>query len=559
MALFTIEDLTFCHPESSEPTLRDLSLTVERGAYVVVCGRTGCGKTTLLRHLKSEMTPAGKRSGRILFDGEALDQVDPRQQAMRIGYVSQDPDAQIVTDTVWHELAFGLESLGFERSVMRNRLAETASYFGMQSWFRKRTTELSGGQKQLLNLAAVMVMRPDVLVLDEPTSQLDPIAANDLLETIAGLNRELGTTVIIAEHDLDRVYCMADKVVVMDEGRLSRCGPPEEVALALHASTDPMVRALPAPARISFAVDPSEDGCPLTIREGSAWLCGRIETHPPASRRVALGAPYHAPGKESALSVEDVWFRYERELPDILRGVSLSVRKGELFAIVGGNGVGKTTLLRAICGSLRPYRGRIRLLGRKLGKGDRDAMSGGRLVMLPQEPQELFAKESVFEELDEMLDESGWDAARRSKRIFEVAASLGIAALLERYPLDLSGGEQQRVALAKVMMGSPEVLLLDEPTKGIDRFARDGLASVLKELRASGVTMVMVSHDIEFCARYADTVAMFFDGEITCVDTSRRFFSDNAYYTTAASRMSRRVLFDAVLDEDVVALCEDLA
>lgn len=559
MALFTIEDLTFAYPESCEPTIRDLSLVVEPGAYVVVCGRTGCGKTTLLRHLKSEMAPAGKRSGRILFDGEPLEEVDPRQQAMRIGYVSQDPDAQIVTDTVWHELAFGLENLGFERSAMRNRLAETASYFGMQSWFRKKTTELSGGQKQLLNLAAVMVMRPDVLVLDEPTSQLDPIAANELLETIAGLNRDLGTTVIIAEHDLDRPYCMADKVIVMEEGRLSRCGPPDEVALALHASADPMARALPAPARISFAVDPSEDGCPLTIREGSAWLRERTEAHPPASWCMPLGAPYLAPGKESALSVEDMWFRYGRELPDILRGVSLSVRKGELFAIVGGNGAGKTTLLRAICGALRPYRGRTRLLGRTLRKGDQDAMSGGRLVMLPQEPQELFAKESVFEELDEMLDESGWDATRRSERVSEVAALLGIVALLDRYPLDLSGGEQQRVALAKVMMGSPEVLLLDEPTKGIDRFARDGLASVLEELRAGGVTMVMVSHDIEFCARYADTVAMFFDGEITCVDTSRRFFSDNAYYTTAASRMSRHVFSDAVLDEDVVALCEDLA
>lgn len=558
MALFTIEDLTFAYPESREPTIRGLSLVVEPGTYVVVCGRTGCGKTTLLRHLKSEMTPTGKRSGRILFDGEPLEQVDPRQQAMRIGYVSQDPDAQIVTDTVWHELAFGLENLGFERSVMRNRLAETASYFGMQSWFRKKTTELSGGQKQLLNLAAVMVMRPDVLVLDEPTSQLDPIAANELLETIAGLNRELGTTVIIAEHDLDRVYCTADKVIVLDEGRLRRCGAPEEVALALHADADPMACALPAPARISFAVSPSEDSCPLTIREGGAWLRERIEAYPPVSRCISPGAPYCVPGKESVLSIEGVWFRYERELPDILRGISLSVRKGELFAIVGGNGVGKTTLLRAICGTLRPYRGRIRLLERTVGKGDQDAVSRGHVVMLPQEPQELFAKESVREELDEMLDESGWDATRREERIFEIASLLGIVALLDRYPLDLSGGEQQRVALAKIMMGSPEVLLLDEPTKGIDRFARTGLASVLKGLQASGVTMVMVSHDIEFCARYADTVAMFFDGEITCIDTSRRFFSDNAYYTTAASRMSRHVFSDAVLDEDVVALCEDV-
>ncbi len=255
MALFTFEELTFRYPEAPRDALRDVSVAIEPGQFVLVCGQSGCGKTTLLRQFKSALAPHGHQSGRVLFDGVPLADVPEREQVARIGFVMQDPDAQIVTDKVWHELAFVLESLGCDERTMRLRVAEMASYFGIQHWFHKNVGELSGGQKQLLNLASVMAARPDVLVLDEPTSQLDPIAASDFLATVHRINRELGTTVVMSEHRLEEVYGLADRVVVLEEGRIAADGEPRAVAGQLHCADSPMALALPAAVRIAWEVE----------------------------------------------------------------------------------------------------------------------------------------------------------------------------------------------------------------------------------------------------------------------------------------------------------------
>ena len=249
MALFEIEHLTFAYPTAPDaPCLRDVSLTLEAGEYLALCGKSGSGKTTLLRQLKSVLAPHGKKSGVIRFDGRALENVDAREQAGRIGYVMQNPDSQIVTDKVWHELAFGLESLGCDQRTMRLRVAEMASYFGIQDWFHREVAELSGGQKQLLNLASVMAMQPDVLILDEPTSQLDPIAAADFLNTIARLNRELGTTILLSEHRLENVLSVCDRVAVMEEGRITIADPPEHRGCTPRRRQRPLCRyARPCP------------------------------------------------------------------------------------------------------------------------------------------------------------------------------------------------------------------------------------------------------------------------------------------------------------------------
>ena len=610
MALFAFEELTFRYPEAPRDALRDVSVAIEPGQFVLVCGQSGCGKTTLLRQFKSVLAPHGHQSGQVLFDGVPLADVPEREQVARIGFVMQDPDAQIVTDKVWHELAFVLESLGCDERTMRLRVAEMASYFGIQHWFHKNVGELSGGQKQLLNLASVMAARPDVLVLDEPTSQLDPIAASDFLATVHRINRELGTTVVMSEHRLEEVYGLADRVVVLEEGRIAADGEPRAVAGQLHRAGSPMALALPAAARIAWEVEgrpgrrsgegapcsnsievqgssratdvsvctsmncartPSplrrpyssivEEGAalqvetPLTVREGRAWLADEVAAFPPRRWALPAGEACDSASTRAAVELRDVWFRYERDGADVLRGTTLTVPEGSLFAVVGGNGTGKSTMLRAICGVARPYRGKITVFGRRLKDWKRAELFRGGVAMLPQDPLNLMVKKTVRGDLEEMLDGRGLTAEQRTAAVREVAALTGIVPLLDAHPFDLSGGEVQRAALAKVLLNEPRLLLLDEPTKGLDAFFKEKLAALLRSLTARGTTVLMVSHDIEFCASYADRCALFFDGDAVTTNPPRRFFASNSFYTTAANRISRGLFENAVTVEEVVELC----
>ena len=544
MAHFQIQNLKFSYPTSKgELSLNDVSLSIEKGEYVVLCGKSGSGKTTLLRHLKSVLTPHGKRSGEILFNGVPLAQVSQRDQSARIGYVMQNPDDQIVTDKVWHELAFGLESLGCDQKTMRARVAEMACYFGIQDWFHRDVANLSGGQKQLLNLASIMAMQPEVLILDEPTSQLDPIAASDFLNTVRKINTELGTTVIITEHRLEDIFPYADRAIVMDGGTVIADDTPRNIGKLLWEQENDMFAAMPTPVRVFYGAN-GDGNCPLTVREGRNWLSNAF----PAARKVneIPSAPMDDEINEPALSLNELWFRYEKDSPDVLRNVSAEVPKGSLYAIVGGNGAGKSTTLKAICGICRPYRGKVKVFGKPVEKYKSGELFGGCLAMLPQDPKSLFVKKTVREDLAEMVDDKG--------KIAQVAAMCEIEHLLDSHPYDLSGGEQQRSALAKVLLTQPRLLLLDEPTKGIDSFFKEKLAEILCKLKEQGITIVMVSHDVEFCAKYADYVSMFFDGQILTTDTPRRFFGGNSFYTTAAGRMSRHLFQNAVTAEDVISL-----
>ena len=545
MAHFQIQDLSFSYPTAKDKmSLDNVNLSIDKGEYIVLCGKSGSGKTTLLRQLKSVLAPHGKRSGEILFNGVSLEQVSQRDQSAKIGYVMQNPDDQIVTDKVWHELAFGLESLGCDQKTMRARVAEMACYFGIQDWFHKDVANLSGGQKQLLNLASIMAMQPEVLILDEPTSQLDPIAASDFLNTVRKINIELGTTVIITEHRLEDIFPYADRAIVMDGGKVIADDTPRNIGKLLYEQKNDMFAAMPTPVRVFYGAEGAGD-CPLTVREGRTWLSKsysepKVSTLPVEELDEEIENP--------ALSLKELWFRYEKDSPDVLRGVSAEVPKGALYAIVGGNGAGKSTTLKAVCGICKPYRGKVKVFGKPVEKYKASELFGGCLAMLPQDPKSLFVKKTVREDLAEMTKDE--------KKIAEIAAVCEIEALLDSHPYDLSGGEQQRSALAKVLLTDPKLLLLDEPTKGIDSFFKEKLAAILCRLKEQGITIVMVSHDVEFCARYADMVSMFFDGQMLTTDTPRRFFGNNSFYTTAANRMSRHVFSMAVTAEDVVELCK---
>lgn len=551
MAHFAIENLTFFYPGTKKPALLEINLSIDKGEYITLCGKSGSGKTTLMRHLKPTLTPHGTRSGRILFDERPLEQTDLREQSARIGYVMQNPDSQIVTDKVWHELAFGLESLGCDQKTMRLRVAEMASYFGIQTWFHKNVAELSGGQKQLLNLASIMAMQPDMLILDEPTSQLDPIAAADFLNTVRKINLELGTTVILSEHRLEEVFPNADRVVVMEQGQIVAQGSPEDIGEQLEREKSDMVAALPSPMQIFYGTK-SRLKCPLTVREGRSWLTEEMGEH---IRVDCLPAPEEMQQRETAVALKEVWFRYEKDTPDVLKGVSMDVPEGSLFAIVGGNGTGKSTLLKAVCDSCRPYRGKVLIHGKRVEKYKPDELFNGNLAMLPQDPQSLFVKKTVEEDLVEMLAGKPGSTEEKEALINAVAQDCEIMDLLDAHPYDLSGGEQQRAALAKVLLCRPRILLLDEPTKGIDNFYKKKLAGILGRMKQKGATIIMVSHDVEFCALYADSVSIFFDGGIVTTNTPSLFFSQNSFYTTAANRMSRHLFQNAVTNEDVIALC----
>ncbi|MEG2001334.1 MAG: ATP-binding cassette domain-containing protein, partial [Evtepia sp.] len=484
--------------------------------FVVLCGKSGCGKSTLLRQLKTVLTPHGTQNGEILFCDRALSSWDQRSQSQKIGFVQQSPENQIVTDKVWHELAFGLESLGYKTPEIRVRVAEMASFFGIQTWFHEKTSALSGGQKQILNLAAVMVMEPGVLILDEPTSQLDPIAAGDFLSILYKINRELGTTIILSEHRLEEALPYADRLVVLEAGSVLADGTPSHVGTQLKHH--PLFAAMPTPMRI-YAAIPNDLACPVTVREGREWLSQLNRTPNPTWLQEQDTAPHF---EETVIECKELWFHYDTK--DVIRALNLRVKRGEFLALLGGNGAGKTTLLSLLSGRLEACRGTLRI-------------NDPSIVALPQNPQALFLHKTVALELKD-----------------ETFLSLcQLEPLLSVHPYDLSGGEQQRLALAKVLERNPRILLLDEPTKGLDAEFKAVFAQILKQLQNDGVTIIMASHDVEFCAQYASRCALFFDGNIVSEGEPRHFFAGKSFYSTAANRMARHLLPNAILAEDVIA------
>ena len=537
METFEIRNLTFSYPNQDRKAIDYFSLTVNQGEFLVLCGPSGCGKSTLLRQLKPALAPHGSREGEILFQGRPLEELNEREQAVMIGFVQQSPENQLVTDKVWHELAFGLESLGVQTPEIRRRVAEMASFFGIQEWFYKNVSELSGGQKQLLNLASIMVMQPSVLILDEPTSQLDPIAASDFLATLGKINREMGTTILLTEHRLEEALPLAGRVAVMDSGKLLCSGSPKEAGAYLKEKNHGMFLAMPAAMRIWAALK-SQETCPVTVNEGRDFL----ESYTRINVLKELEAEKkHSYGENKILEARELWYKYEREEEDVVKGLSLQLHPGEFLALLGGNGTGKTTSLKLLAGLAKPYRGEVE--------------RRGKIGLLPQNPQSLFVKKTVREDLFELFEGKRVEKTAYEKQVAYMVQLCQLEKLLDRHPYDLSGGEQQRVALAKVLLTRPAALLLDEPTKGLDAEFKETLAEILNNLLAQGVGVLMVSHDIEFCAKYAHRCALFFDGNIVAEGTPKSFFTQNHFYTTAANRMARTFLPGAVTAEDVIYAC----
>ena len=563
MEKLVVENLTFQYPLGEQPAIRDISVKIGESEFVVLCGKSGCGKSTLLRHLKKSMMPYGQKSGLVYYDGTPLEDIPDRTEVAEIGYVQQNPDNQLVTDKVWHELAFGLENLGLSNTVIKRRVAEMAAYFGIDGWFRKNVAELSGGQKQLLNLASVMAMQPKVIVLDEPTSQLDPIAASDFLNTVYKINRDLGTTVIISEHRLEEVFPMADQVIVLDQGQVLTTGTPKEVGLKLDRFSEdgphPMYYGMPAAMRVFPAEKLEGRELPLTVREGRLLLDELLDAKEKTKEasgepRADVDAPTAVPKTNAknteshvpVIKIKDAYFRYDKKEKDVLRGLRLEIYGDEIFTLLGGNGSGKSTLLKTIVGILKLQRGKI----------DNDPAK--RIALVPQNPQALFTEITCEEEVLDGMTNLEMSDAEKVARVDEMLKLMEIEHLRKTNPYDLSGGEQQRLAIAKVMAYGPDILLLDEPTKGLDPFFKRTLGGILRELKAKGITIVIVSHDIDFCAEYGDRSGLFFDGEIAAIDESRKFFCGNGYYTTTTNKIVRKRKEDLILCEEARAWLSEI-
>ena len=530
MELFSVKDLNFSYTNNRNNfALKDVSFKINSGEFITLCGKSGCGKTSLLRQLKTTLSPSGFRSGSIKYCGNELEKTDSWVQASEIGFVMQKAESQIVTDKVWHEMAFGLESLGYDTDEIRLRVSEMASFFGLQSWFYKDTNTLSGGQKQLLSLASVMVLEPKILILDEPTAQLDPISAGDFMQMLLKINCEFGTAILVSAHNLEEVVPISDRIIVMENGRIIADNEPRSVILNLRNTQNEMFSAMPSPAQIYASVDRGCN-CPLTVREGRDWISTYVqgkEIKPVPVKKIGYKE------SETVLKAKNIWFRYEKRDNDILKNISLSLHSGEWQSLVGSTGVGKTTFLSILSGTKSPYRGNV------------DTM-GNRVCLLPQDPTTIFEKDTVMADLVQ-------DISQKDESYLQNIINLcDLSELLYMHPYDLSGGEQQRAALAKVLLKRPRILLLDEPTKGLDALFKKKLAGILLNLKIRGISIIMVSHDIEFCAQYSDNCAFLFDGEIISKDEPRAFFSGNNFYTTSANRIARHIIPNAITTDDVI-------
>ena len=503
MSILTVKDLSFTYPSGTQ-ALNDISLDIDEGSFVTLCGASGCGKSTLLRLMKQGLSPRGKVTGDVLYLGEPLSGLDAERAAAETGFVMQQPEAQIVTDKVWHELAFSLESTGVPQGEMRRRVGEMASYFGLDDRFFDDTASLSGGQKQLLALAGAAALHPRVLLLDEPTSQLDPISAREMIEAVTRLNRDFGVTIVIAEHRLEELLYISDRIIVMERGKVIADSTPSEILTALPTK-HPMISAMPVSVRL-YAMGGGIDNAPLTIRDGrNNDICRRAmeQLRPEQTARTHDG--------EVLISARELWLSYGKDRPDVLNNAAVEVRAGEVLAVLGGNGSGKTTLLKCLSGALKPLGGKV------------TRKKGIVTAYLPQEPCELFRHDTVREELSYM------------------ATDLIPESLYDRHPYDLSGGEQQRLAIAKLLQKEPDVLLLDEPTKGMDAASKEALALLLRDISSKGMAVVLVTHDTELAAECADTCALLFSGEIVNTAPPAEFFSDNYFYTTPARRITRGI------------------
>lgn len=558
MPLFKVENLTYYYPETEKAALRDINLEIEEGEFILVAGGSGSGKSSLARVLAGLIPDfyGGRIGGRVFFKGKDIRTMDRRKLAMEVGMVFQDPEKQMVQSYVEAEIAFGLENLGLDPEEMSRRIAEVISFMNLTPIREMFTANLSGGQQQKLALASVLAVQPHVLILDEPTSQLDPVSAEEILNLVKRLNEEMGFTVIMIEQRLERCFHLADRVLFIERGEIICDGKAQEKACEAIKMGLPFV---PPVAR--FFADLNLSSVPITVKEGRKLLRSCLKGKKPTSK-IQLGLcrkNVHVEDlreQNSVVSLKNVWFTYPGG-QEVLKDASLDIREGEFVAILGENGAGKSTLLKHMIGMLKPGRGKVHVLGKDISKNGYKEIRRFT-AYLSQNPNDYLFQDTVEDELLFTLKNF---ALTDISVVDEMLEKFHLSRYRKTNPRDLSSGERQRVALASVLVTRPRLIILDEPTRGVDFRLKADLGKFLQKEAEKGSTVIVVTHDVEFAAEFAAKVAMMFSGRIVSDGEKHEVLGKSIFYSPQIGKMCmgicEGILTFAEAKEIIFPLIED--
>ncbi len=506
MEVLSVKNLEFTYRDGGF-NLEDISFNLKKGEFKLICGPCGCGKSTLLRMFKKEICPAGKLTGDINYPGGKL----------TAGYLSQNTEAALVCDRVLDEIVFGAENIGMNPGKIGRLLAETTAYLGIEDILDKSCQSLSGGQKQLVALASVLMTEPEILLLDEPTSQLDPVSTYDFVRLLVKLKDELGISILAADHNLDAMLGVSDGVLYMENGKIRLDGTKDELVQMLIEEKRPFAASIPETIKYAISEKLYYESFPYTIRElyGIKGICcsgGSVKSEQILEEKKEKNRT------GNAVEVKKAWFRYEKKSEDVIKDLSLTLEKGKIYGIIGGNGAGKSTLVSLISGYRKPYRGKIK---KEIDFG-----------YLPQNPAYCFFRDVLLDDYELTADKDDIEKLCGAFDLFR-----NIPEWYEKNPLDLSGGQQQIAAIAKLLLVKSDGIIMDEPVKGLDGSEKSALGELMRSLADSGKTIVFVSHDLEFTEDYADECLMMFDGKIVVGDKPESLFKGNRFYTTVRGRM----------------------
>lgn len=546
MAIYTVEQLSFTYPSATRSALKEVDVTIEPGSFVVLCGPSGSGKTTLLKHLKKNLVPAGKKSGSVRYKDTEIENLDDHLAVTEVGMVFQNPDDQLVMDTVLNELTFSMENVGIDPETMRIRLAEVVHYFGIESLLSKQTHQLSGGEKQLVNLCAVLVLQPEVLIFDEPTAQLDPIARKAFINLVYQLNFELGITVIMSEHALDDVLYYGSKVIYMDQGLVKYQGDSRsfcQYLLDLKSEQGLFLPEIPNLVRLIKRIKPEK--IPMTYSEGRHFLEDCYTDCEP----IAFNSTVKQVSKEVICELKNMYYAYDVKEAFVLESINLKVYTHDFISIVGANGSGKSTLLKCLTGLLKPISGKYYYQGEKLKKKKDNPSSIG---YVSQNTAVHFVHQTVVEEVDKAFVNTDEMWKQTLLELFNVDN------LMNQHPYDLSGGEQEKLAILLALAKKPNLLLLDEPTKGLDPVSKNHLEEALRQIHQMGTTIVCITHDITFAAKNSDRVLLMFNKQLVYDGSPRQIFTENHYFTTSTNQIMKKIHHKCMMDQDILLWEESL-
>ncbi|MGF2385394.1 ABC transporter ATP-binding protein [Lentilactobacillus otakiensis] len=544
--LIKVDHLTFTYPDQTTPVIDGVNLVINCGDFVVLAGATGSGKTTLINHFKKELVPNGQRQGKVLIHQQPISDLSKLESAKTVGYVGQNPATQPIMPTVVDELAFALENVGESSAEIERRIAELANYLGLDQLLHQPIEALSGGQLQLVNLASVLILRPEVILLDEPTAQLDPLSTQHFFEVLARIHDELGMTIVLTEHNLGSVLALANRLVLLQNHQIDYDGQPR-FGLTKMADDSKLKYFVPQVSQIFLGTDSYLDNLPISVAEGQAairdWKL-RFNGDLEQNEQTDLTA--------SILTATDLTFSFDHQ-QNVIDHLDLDLKAGDWLSIVGKNGSGKSTLLSILAGLRVPQHGKAKYDGQVVWKMA-TLKRNQRISFLSQTPTLQFGASTVGEELTRQAQALQLDFP--DKQVKMMIDRLNLTSVINQSPFDLSGGQQQLLGIALALMAEPDLLILDEPTKGLDPYTKHFLGRLLHEINANGTTILVASHDMAFCATYSKHCAFMFDGHLNTVLPTRAFFADNFFFTTPVNRLLRNQVPQAILPRDVKLVSE---